>query len=225
MLFTKDFSDYCALFAAAEGYKAVGEASTDILLYHADVIPLLRSVLGDPRIIIILRNPCERAYSAYLHLFRENRENCSFEEGLRREKQRIADNWSAMWRYQARGMYSRQVEAFLQSFSRVLVLLYDDLQHDPLALVRQVCEFLEVDIAYRPTSIHTRFNVSGIPRLKFINNLFLQRNAFQRSVRKAGSKLLGEEGWVIFRDRLRASLYRRPEMKAETRAIFAAQFP
>lgn len=224
MLFTKSFSDYCALFAGAGRYHAVGEASTDILLYHEGVIPLLRRTLGDPRIVIILRHPCERAYSAYLYMVRENRENRSFEEGLRLEEQRIAENWSAMWRYQARGMYFRQVEAFLQSFSRVLVLLYDDLQHDPMATVRQVYRFLEVDTAYRPPHVHTRFNVSGIPRVKFFNNLFLQRNSFQRAVRKAGIRLLEEERWIIFRDRLRASLYRRPQMKAETRDYLQRHF-
>jgi len=57
---------------------------------------------------------------------------------------------------------------------------------------RRIYEFLEVDTAFLPPSIQNRFNISGIPRVKFINNLFLQRNAFQRSVRKAGSKLLGK---------------------------------
>ena len=78
-----NFSDYCRLFEDAEGKKAVGEASNDNLYHYERAIPYIKRFFGDIKIIIILRNPVDRAFSAYTYLLRDNREFLTFEEDLR----------------------------------------------------------------------------------------------------------------------------------------------
>ena len=77
------FSAYCRLFEDAEGKKAVGEASNDNLYHYERAIPYIKRFFGDIKIIIILRNPVDRAFSAYTYLLRDNREFLTFEEDLR----------------------------------------------------------------------------------------------------------------------------------------------
>ncbi len=215
--FTPRFEDYARLFTHARPGQAIGEASVDTLTYWECTIPLIQSTLGDPRILILLRDPVERAYSAWQHLVRDGRETASFEEGLRREEERRRQNWNAMWHYASRGLYHRQVRAFLDSFSRVRVFLYDDFRRDPAALLRQAFEFLDVDPDLLPERFGGRFNAGGLPRWKRLNAFFVRKSPLQRALRTAGSRLLGEDRWRLLRDSLRARLLQRVPMKEETR--------
>jgi hypothetical protein len=222
--YVKTYGDYCKLFEGTEGKKAIGEASADTIYFYEKTIPLIKQVLGDPRIIILLRNPVDRAFSAYLHLVRDNREALSFEEGLAREEERIRQDWQCMWHYKNRGMYYDQVKAFKTKFSRVKAWLYDDFTREPLAVIKQVCQFLEVNPDFQPADTRSRYNVSGIPRFRSLNNIFLMKNMVQRTLRKAGSLVLTEDGWVKFREKLRAKVYVKAVMKPGTRAYLQQVF-
>jgi hypothetical protein len=222
--YVRTFEDYCKLFEDAAGKKAVGEASADTLYFHEKVIPVIKRVLGNPKIIILLRDPSERAYSAYLHLVRDNREYLSFEDGLKEEDERIRRDWQCMWHYKNRGMYYRQVKAFMEAFDRVNVFIYEDFRKNSPDVIKQACEFLEVDTSYKPADSHARYNVSGVPRFKALNNIFLMKNVVQRTARKVGSAMLTEDRWTKFRDSMRAKLFVKSPMKPETRAYLQQVF-
>ena len=222
--YIKTFEDYCRLFQGATGKKAVGEASADTLYYYEETIPAIKRIMVDPAIIILLRNPVGRAFSAYLHLVRDNREQLSFEEGLAAEEERIKRNWQCIWHYKNRGLYYPQVKAFMDAFSRVKVLLHDDLKKNPMLVVKEVFEFLGVDTSYRPVDTSTHYNISGIPRFKTLNNFFLMKNIVQRTIRNIGSFLLTEDRWVKLRDTMRGKLLVKTEMKPETRAYLQQFF-
>ena len=83
--YIKEFSQYKELFNNVGNEIAIGEASTDTMFYHSFTINEIHKFVGDPKILIFLRNPVDRAFSAYTHLLRENREPHSFEEGLDQE--------------------------------------------------------------------------------------------------------------------------------------------
>ncbi len=222
--FAKTFPVYCELFRGAGDKKAIGEASADTLYYYRRTIPLIKEILGDPRVIILLRNPVDRAYSAYMHLVRDNREFLSFEDGLKKEEERILQDWQSMWHYKKRGMYYLQVKAFMEQFSRVSVFLYDDFKKNPKNVVKQTCEFLDIDTEFQPTNTGSNYNVSGLPRFKTLNNLFLMKNFVQRTARDIGKFILTEDGWVKFRDKMRAKLFVRTPMNPETRAYLQQEF-
>ena len=60
-----EFEDYCKLFMDVKDEIAIGEASADTLSTWQTSIPAIKDKLIDPRIMILLRNPVDRAYSAY----------------------------------------------------------------------------------------------------------------------------------------------------------------
>lgn len=179
--YVKDYSDYVDLFKNA-AQPAIGEASADTLYFYKDTIPVIKRYFGDPKIIIILRNPVKRAFSAYQHLRRDEREFLSFEEGLEEEENRIRDNWELIYYYKNAGLYAEPVKAFLNSFSNVLVLLNDDLQKYPIDTLRRTFEFLQVN-KNSPIDTNFRYNQSGIPRFPALHRFLFEENSLRRSLR------------------------------------------
>jgi hypothetical protein len=155
-----EFMTYQSLFQGLDKTIRIGDASSDYLYHHHHSAQNIYSVLGDVPIIICLRNPVDRAYSSYNNLLRDQREKLTFQDALNSEEQRIRDNWDWMWAYKAGGLYADQVETFLNIFSRVKVVLFDDLTLNTDAVVRALFEFLDVD----PSVIvdtSTRYSHSG----------------------------------------------------------------
>jgi hypothetical protein len=214
--FVTDFNDYCRLFETAGDCKALGEASTENLYHYDKVIPDIKRLLGNPKILISLRNPVERAFSAYTYLISENREFLTFEEGLSQEEKRMRDGWRQIWFYKDAGFYSARVKAYLENFDEVKICLFDDLIVNPLSFVQEVYKFLGVDPSYKP-DVKARYKTSGIPRSKKINRLFEEPTRLRSVARAVGKFVLKEDGWTKVRDALKAKSYARAEMKPETR--------
>jgi tetratricopeptide (TPR) repeat protein len=139
---------YLQLFDGADGCKWRGEASVFYLYYYNTAIRNILKYLGkDVKIIIILRNPIERAFSAYNHTLKNNPdENLnSFEMALNAEEERIKKKKiSPMLHYKAMGLYAESIAAFKENFKKVLVLDYKEMIKDPDNLVKKIFDFLEV---------------------------------------------------------------------------------
>ncbi len=56
-LYVGSYEEYRNLFRNVQSEKAIGEASTDTLFLYGSTIPRIKKYLGDPKIIVILRNP------------------------------------------------------------------------------------------------------------------------------------------------------------------------
>jgi len=205
----RSFDAYLSLFKKSTGMKAVGEASADTLFLFERTIPAIQRYLDDPRIVIILRDPVKRAYSAYNYHVRDGREELSFKEALIAEEQRRRDGYVYMWQYAEVGLYASQVHAFQKQFSRVQVLLYDDLMRDAIALIRSVYTFLDVAPDFIPDMSHNH-NVSGIPRWSLFNNLFIKPKRLHKVARTIGGAILGADRWIRLRDRIRATNLQKP---------------
>lgn len=178
--------DYRALFADVRGEAAVGEASA-LYLYLPKAADRIRHYIPEARLIAVLRNPVDRAYSSFMHLRREDREPLTdFRAALQAEPERIRANWGFLWRYEALGRYHVQLQRYYDRFPReqILVLLYDDFRKDNARVLRDVFRFLRVDDAFQPdTSLE--HNVSGIPVNRTAYDLLWGRGAVGRLVAAA----------------------------------------
>ena len=114
-----------------------------------------------------------------------------------------------MWQYAKVGLYASQVHAFQEQFSRVQVLLYNDLMRDAITLIRSVYTFLDVDPDFIPDMSHNH-NVSGIPRWSLFNNLFIKPKRLHKVARTIGGAILGADRWIRLRDRIRATNLQKP---------------
>ena len=154
-----------ALFQDTGNERIVGEASADYLYFHETVTPLIKEISPGAKILILLRNPVDRAFSAYRHMLRDGREMLSFEEALERESERMNANYEFIWYYRDVGFYERQVRSYLSAFgeNNVKVCLQDDLDENPAQVLLDIFRFLGVDENFTP-NFGRRLNVSSIPK-------------------------------------------------------------
>lgn len=169
----RTFEDYIKLFGDIKEEKAIGEASPHYLYPYSSTIPTIKNYLGDVKIIIILRNPTDRAFSAYKHTFLiEKSETLPFEKCLELEEERKKNEVLPMMHfYKDLGFYYSQVKAYMENFSRVKVCLYDDLSRDALGLAQDLYGFLEVHRSFIP-EVGIKHNISP-PKNKFLREFLL----------------------------------------------------
>ena len=150
---------YRAHLPARRSGTIVGEASPSYL-FHPLAPQRVAQLLPHARLIALLRNPVDRAFSHYQHEVALGREPLTFEEAIDREDERMQGEVEHMLRdpeyfseawwnytYLARGQYAAQLERWFQAFprERLLVLLTDELADDPAGTHRRVLEFLGVE--------------------------------------------------------------------------------
>ena len=111
-------SDYSAQFAKANGAKALGEVCP-FYLYSKKAPERIQHYVPDAKIIMLLRNPVDRAYASFMHRLLNDREPYQdFEKALDEEPKRIQENWDHLWHYKNMGLYFEQVNRFMQCFQR-----------------------------------------------------------------------------------------------------------
>jgi hypothetical protein len=172
---------YEALFAAAEGAIAVGESSTGYLP-NAIAARRIHEEIPDARLIAILRDPSDRAHSAFAHARREGKEPLrDFEAAI------DAELSGCRWRsYVALGRYSQGLTNYFERFpaSQLKILLYDEYSDEPVAVLREIFGWLGVDPTFTP-DVSRRFNVSYIPKSDAVSSA-LRRPSPLRSLARAG---------------------------------------
>jgi hypothetical protein len=164
-----DIGDYQALFEGVTDEKAIGEASASYL-YSPKAPALITRSIPDAKLIAILRNPADRAYSNFLHCVQLGREPlASFVEALQAEEKRIRGNWGPLWHYKQKGFYCTQVKRYFDTFGQdqVKVYLYDDLRAKPIGILRDIFRFLDVDQTFVP-DLSIEHNTAGLPRNRSI---------------------------------------------------------
>ncbi len=172
--------DYLELFSAGEHCAIRGESSTTYLFYYEQAIAniyRLHPAAAEVHIIIVLRHPAERAYSQYMHKVRDGAEPLTFEQALEQEAYRQQHQWHFDYQYVRRGFYYNQVKAYLERFPKVQIFLYEDLRDHPQQVLEQIQRFLGVDVL--PLEIGGELNVSGKPRLAFVNRFLKRQNVLK----------------------------------------------
>lgn len=161
----KSRDEYLSLFKDAQNEKIIGESSADYLYFHDTAIPLIKTICPQAKILIMLRDPADRAYSAYRHMIMDEREDLSFEKALGSEDKRMRENYEFIWFYKDLGFYYEQVNHFIDSFGRenVMIRLYDDFISDSMAVMKDIYRFLDVDEGFTPDTA-VKYNVGPTVR-------------------------------------------------------------
>jgi hypothetical protein len=137
---------YESLFAAAPPGALRGE-STPLYLYDRAALRRIRDTIPAARLVVIVRDPVERAHSNWTHLWSAGLEPAGdFVRACADEERRIAAGWASFWHYTGLGKYGEQLQYAFSLFPRdqVLVLRYRLLVDSPAATLDQICGFLGV---------------------------------------------------------------------------------
>ncbi|MGQ0658302.1 MAG: sulfotransferase [Chromatiales bacterium] len=209
--------EYERLFDRVRDETAIGEASTTYLASRRAADRIAARLPG-ARLIAVLRQPADRAYSSYLmyrQLFAEKAE--TFEAALEAEQYAIDHNKHPYLHYRDIGYYSQQLNYYYQLFPKqqVQVCVYEDLLDRPLDTIKQIFAFLEVDDTFVP-DMSLKYNVSGLPRNTVATRLLkLLHPVRHRIVRALPARLVSGVG---------QTLLKAPGLNPETRAALTAHF-
>jgi hypothetical protein len=191
-----DVDTYTALFQHADNAKVIGEASP-YYIYCEHCAEAIREFQPDAKILAILRNPIERAYSMYLYWNQENPkaekvDYESFREAFLNDSY-VHDfnppgqsNFKVVKWLRDMGYYGRQLKAYYNAFPReqILVVRYEDLVRDTAECLLQIYRFLDVDPTLTSMSLD-RVNATVVPRWRSLYNwLNLNRTSRIREICK-----------------------------------------
>jgi len=160
--YAKGIHWYRACFPSKIKYPSkkylTGESSPGYM-FHPLASKRVQKFIPNVKIIIILRNPIDRAYSHYKMSIAQGREKLSFENAIDAEEKRLEGererllegNDNSVWNYWiysyiSRGIYVNQLKDWFSKFSKnqFLVLNYDDLASDPDSFLNNVLDFLNL---------------------------------------------------------------------------------
>ena len=158
---------YQKLFENYQGEKAIGDASPYYIYYEKTPYNIKKHV-PDMKLIAVLREPVERAFSNYVWAIRDRAESLTdFAEALAVEESRIKDNWGPKWHYKNQGFYYQQLKPYYDLFPReqIKIYLYDDFVSNSVAVMQDMFSFLEVDANFQP-NMGKKHNTSKLTKNK-----------------------------------------------------------
>ncbi len=216
-----DERHYLDLYSGAGG-RLAGEGSVSTLYYHQHSIPRLQALNPDVRVIIILRDPVERAQSAFQYLTVRGWETASsLVDAARMEDERVDAGWHHLWHYRRMSEYDAGVSAFREAFGsdQVGIWFYEDMAADGPRVIREIVSFLGLPVDTWEEAGLRRVNVSGSPKSLL----------WQRVIRGAGRRPFVREtikNVVPFhmRERIRRANLRPVPVPSVARQYFAATF-
>ncbi|MFQ6037398.1 MAG: sulfotransferase domain-containing protein [Candidatus Aminicenantales bacterium] len=160
--------DYLEIFSSAKKGQILGEASTLYLFRYRDVIGNIRTLYGHlaekPRILILLRNPSERAWSHYSIKRVNGEEPLAFPQAIQPEtiRSRLAQGFVPSYDYIGFGMYADAIRAYTETFPHTRVWIFEEFMKDPGKSMAEVAEFLGVSNVWT-TSDFEKILASGKP--------------------------------------------------------------
>jgi Sulfotransferase domain len=169
---------YQQLFAQVEDHHlSIGEASPNLLFHFQDSIPQIKKYVPDAKIIAVLRDPVERAYSDYLMLIRD--EIKGNDRSLMEQLQSSPHSSYTL----RKGLYYQPVQQFLDQFGndRFQVFLYEDFARDTLTFMQKIYEYLEVKSDFVP-DVSQKNQVSEVPRFRSINKMLRTSNPLRNFI-------------------------------------------
>jgi hypothetical protein len=195
-----------------------GEGSVTTLAYPGASIPAIeRYCAPGCRLVVMLRDPVDRAFSSWLYLRSRGYDAGSFEECLAAEEARTRDGWSHMWQLARLSRYAEQLAPFAEAFGgRLLVVVQEEFAADPRGGLRRVLEFLDVDpdVDIDPSR---PVNAAGLPRNRAVTSAL---NTVRRSpaLRRLVTAVVPHRQ----RERIRSASVDRQTVDPATRARLAA---
>ena len=151
--------------------KKYGEASVSYLFYE-DVPEKIKAYNSKGKIIIMLRNLVDRAFSHYLMDYRLGLISSTLEEVIECKSYNKKSKLFYQ-QYIELSLYFKQVKRYLEIFGseNVHIILYQDFKNDIEVVMKKVYHFLEVDSKFEQ-KVEKKYNTFSIPKNNFIRIVY-----------------------------------------------------
>ncbi len=208
---------YQDLFKDVSNERAIGEAS-HCYLYEPEAAARIQQHVPDAKLVAILRNPVDRAYSHFLHMVRNGTEPLTdFAQAIRKEATGVLQTGSFQ-DYVGRGRYYEQLKRYFDAFDQrqIKIYLYEDLSNAPTDTLQDIFRFLGVDDSFVP-DVSLRRNVSGYPRHKALDEFLRRPSSFKGALKVYLPWRLRRRLSRAFDDLKTRNLVQPPAVRAEDR--------
>ena len=172
-------------------------------IYFYKALERIKNYNPNSKFILVIRNPIERAISAYHYAVKFNYESLPIDEAFNMEDERIKTGnirTLSELTYKTHGLYYEQIKSFYEIFnkSQLHIIFYEEVIGNPKEAIKKVYNFLEVDDLFIPE--FKIMNITGKVRNKLLQRVgfgdYPIRNFF---VRKVLRTFLSEEKWAKLR--------------------------
>lgn len=166
----KSRREYESMWRSCEGRKAIGEACPSYL-HSREAADRIRADIPDVKLIAILRDPAERAYSHWLLQVQRG--------GEWRPVEKVLQPGETCYEH---SFYAAALRRFMRTFppANLKVVLFDDLTSRPDEVMHDIFQFLAVDPEVR-VNTGKAYNAASSPRSLVLNSIF---NHIRRAIRK-----------------------------------------
>lgn len=196
------------------------------IIFWEEVIQRLYNHNPEAKLILVLRNPVSRAYSAYWFAKMQGYETeDSFESALQPGRKNIDDRINkGMIAYLERGNYVSQIKMLYKYFSpqKVRIVLLEDLKENPSKLLKELFSFCEVDTSFDPV-LYNKVNVASYSRLPWLSRMIKRPGILRKGIRnmlpeKVKNRLLSRIKKINRKE------FTPPEMNPETKLKLIQHF-
>jgi len=169
--FIDDHSQYLGLFRDVRYESAIGELSTGYMYSNCAAENIFK-FNPSAKILMVLRNPSERAYSHYLMDVQLGFEDRDFLSAVQHDFVSEA-SWGVSNLYIELGLYAKQIKRYLKHFPRnqIKIILFDDFVRSPQLIMQDIYEFLGVANKAITDNFY-RVNYARVPRFIISAGLF-----------------------------------------------------
>lgn len=203
----RDEARYRDLFEAGGSHAWRGESSPSYL-WDPEAADRIHRRAPQARILVMLRDPVDRAHSHFLMAVREGLDQGSFAQALDEDAARPVKGWGVSRLYRELGQYAAGVERFIDAFGRgnVHVTFFEDFRSDPDTALASIARFLDLDPSgFVLSRADAHRNPFAAPRGEFARRVMATRLLFPLR-RRVPSR------WKQFARRM---LFRRTASKPE----------
>ena len=209
-----DESKYLKLFKNVKDEKVIGEASPTYLI-DPESAELIQKFNPESKIIIILREPVDKAFSQYLLRVSNGKETRSFKEVI---ASRMNTKTGGLREYDLcidPGLYYNQVKKYLDVFGsgKVKIIIFEEFVKEPIKTVKEVLEFIGID-AEPSKKVGKAFNPYGAPRGKIGKKILASK-----TIKKISTKIIPQTlRWKV-RGKILIKKDEKPKLSKEDRLV------
>ena len=203
--------DYKKLFEGAKEGQVKGETS-NTYMYGKDAPYRIKHHIPNVKLIAILRQPAERLYSRYLHLYRDNQlptphfSDCKDRSTIWWQRNDLINE----------GFYFKHLSRYFELFPKenIKVFLYEDIKTDLQGMLKEIFTFINVDDTFE-CDLSVRYNESGIIKNKILNRLIGGNGHFPTLVKSIVPGIKDNLTAQKFLNKLRSKNMDKPKIDPE----------
>jgi hypothetical protein len=198
--------DYLKLFQNVNGQKAIGEASV-CYLWSRTAARNIAAIAPGAKIIMVLRNPVERAFSQYNQAVAAGLVGISFRGQVRRSLSHKSDKFELLNPFLEFGLYHDQVKRFVELFpaENLRIYLYEEYRQSPAQILADIFRFLAVDPQFLP-DLSEKYLEPSVPRWIWVSHMLKTYRIWSGLKNAVPARLLPRLRKWVFRDRQQVAL-------------------